>query len=297
MSAVPAGGDGDDDDAGSGDQRMTADRQETKFLVAAAQVDLLVARLNQHLPHHRFRGPGANLLPAAQHFVTTVYFDTPSRAHHRAARRGAALASDVKIRAKEYYDLHPGLVELATDPSKIVRYQPTLWFELKRRQGTQTTKHRFRLAKQEVPALFGGGHLALDGLSRLAAPPQAEELGHVLRHCRALGEPLAADCLVNYRRLPWQDEEGTLRVTLDLDLAVYAPPADLWDRRRPLLRGTLGPPRLLRGDAVLEVKLRGVVPDWLQHLLVRVGARPAAFSKFALATEAVHGEEGSLGLP
>jgi hypothetical protein len=271
-----------------GDQLMTADRQETKFLVAAGQVELLVARLSQHLSAHRFRGAGANLLPAAQHFVTTVYFDTPSRAHHRAASLGTALASDVKIRAKEYYDLHPGLVELATDPSKIVRYQPTLWFELKRRQGTQTTKHRFQLRKREVPAIFGGGQLALEGLSHVAAP--AEELAHILEHCRALREPLQADCLVNYRRLPWQDREGALRVTVDLDLAVYAPPPDLWDRRRPLLRGTLGTARLVRGDAVVEVKRRGPIPAWLQQALVRVAARPVPFSKFALATTAVHGE-------
>src|SRR5439155_26741350 len=58
--------------------------------------------------------------------------------------------------------------------------------------------------------------------------------------CASCGEPLAADCLVNYRRFAWQDEPGTLRLTLDQELAFFRPPADLWTRDCALGRGTLG---------------------------------------------------------
>ena len=53
---------------------------------------------------------------------------------------------------------------------------------------------------------------------------------------------MQADCLVNYRRLPWQDADGKLRVTLDVGLELFAPPADLWQRRHALVRESLGTP-------------------------------------------------------
>ena len=39
--------------------------------------------------------------------------------------------SHLKLRAKEYYDLHPELTETATDARQLVRFQPILWLELK----------------------------------------------------------------------------------------------------------------------------------------------------------------------
>jgi hypothetical protein len=274
------------------DGSLTADRQERKFVVEEARTAGLVMALSRRLAPHRFRGEGASPIPAAQQFATTVYFDTPSRAHHRALARGAEVGAEVKLRAREYYDLHPGLVELATDPQQIVRYQPWLWFELKLRDGPRTRKHRFRLNKRDVPVVLDGGYLSPEDLARaggVVAVDVEHPVAHIVRHCRQLGEPLLADCLVNYRRLPWQDEQGVLRVTVDLDVAVFAPPADLWTRRQALVRSTLGRPCLVRADAVVEVKAVGAAPAWLDRLLADAGARPAPSGKFALATQAVRG--------
>jgi hypothetical protein len=272
----------------SADERMTAERQETKFLLPEVQVLPLVQAINRHLEPHRYRGKGANPLPAAQHFVTTIYFDTPSRTHYRTARDFAL--ANVKIRAKEYYDVHPGLIEIATDPSQFVRYQPALWFELKQRIGPQTLKQRFRLAKQEIPSIFGSGAVPAERLARLlraVSPPAAVE--EIARHCEALDEDLAADCLVNYRRLAWQDADAELRVTIDLCLTVFSPPADLWTRRRALVRSSLGTPLFVVPDAVVEVKGRqSEPPRWLCQSLARTGAREAPVSKFYLASHIVH---------
>ena len=92
---------------------MTAERDEIKFVVAYDGVEGLVEELSGGLPSHRFTGENANLLPDPHHFVTTIYFDTPSRMHFRVA--SASIHRNVKLRAKEYYDLHPSLAELATD--------------------------------------------------------------------------------------------------------------------------------------------------------------------------------------
>ena len=275
------------------DERLTADRDETKYLVAGDRLAPLLALLSKHLPQHRFTGEGANLLPGARHLVTTIYFDTPARTHYRAAT--GDIDHNVKIRAKEYYDLHPSLAELATDPADIFRYQPWIWFEMKRRDGARTLKHRFRLPKRDVPACLDGGQVVPEALALPTTgvvPADSERAGirEIVDYCRALGEPLAATCLVNYRRLSWQQPEGDLRITLDSDLAFYAVPDDLWQRRRALVRDALGAPRASEPRAVLEIKCRSTRPAWLESFLDGATVESVRFSKFVAAASAVHGE-------
>ncbi|HLV66690.1 MAG TPA: polyphosphate polymerase domain-containing protein [Polyangiaceae bacterium] len=274
----------------SADERITAERHEIKYLVVPQGLEALVQELNRELPPHRFAGDGANRLPDAHHFVTTIYFDTPSRAYYRASLVNAD--ANVKIRAKEYYDLHPALAELATHPDHIVRYQPWLWFELKRKDGTRTSKRRVRVPKRGVPILFAGGRIVPDALLGPELAPKSAELAgieEIVTHCRGLDEPLSAACLVNYRRLSWQAADGSLRITIDLGLAFYAPPEDLWTRERALVRDSLGPPADVLGDAVVEVKVHGATPLWVESALARAGARSIPFSKFVAGSGAVDG--------
>lgn len=273
----------------SADERMTAERVEIKYLVSPEQVPFLIRELSVHLPSHRFTGEGANRLPDPHHFVTTIYFDSPSRMHYRAAI--GDLEHNVKVRAKEYYDLHPSLAELATDPKQIVRYQPWLWFELKRREGARTLKRRLRLPKKRVPVLLAAGQLVPEAFSDSSdgAGTSPEEIREVTRYCESLGEPLSASSVVNYRRLSFQDRVGELRVTVDLGLSFFSPPADLWTRGYALVRNTLGAPCGGLREAVLEVKRREVSPAWLKDVLERVG-EPLPFSKFVAASRAVEGE-------
>jgi hypothetical protein len=260
------------------DDLMTAEREESKYLVSLDRVDDLTFALDQHLPSHRFTGKDANRLPDPQHFVTTIYFDTPTRSQFQAAITN--VDRNVKVRGKEYYDIHPSLAELATDPADILHYQPWLWFELKRREGDRTFKHRFRLPKCDVPHFFAG----------TAGSTQADDTTRLIEsYCKSLDEPLEASCVVSYRRLSWQLPDGTLRVTLDLDLAFFRPSDDLFTRVEPLERGRLGVPALVHDRAVLEVKRRGVTPAWLEQALERAAAEPSRFSKFVAASHAVHG--------
>jgi hypothetical protein len=205
---------------------------------------------------------------------------------------------NVKIRAKEYYDLHPSLAELATDPTQIVRYQRWLWFELKRRDGTHTSKRRFRLRKHEVSTFFSQGRRAPDSLvpPQLGCEPLAagldESLQEIVDYCQALDEPLSASCLVNYRRLSWQSPAADLRVTVDLGLTFYAPPDDLFTREHALVRSTLGQARGGQRQAVLEIKRHAALPDWLEVALERAGVESMPFSKFESASRVVLGEHG-----
>jgi hypothetical protein len=272
------------------DERITAQRRELKYLLPGERLNSLLAELSRELPSHRFVGEGANRLPDPNHYVTTIYFDTPSRRNYRAAVGN--VQANVKFRAKEYYDLHPSLAELATDPDHIVRYQPWLWFELKAKDGNTTTKQRLRVPKRAVPSLFQSGQVVAESLHSPEFGLDGAEwsgLDAIVQYCKSLEEPLEASCLVNYRRLSFQSADGTLRVTIDLGLSFYGAPADLWTRQRALVRDGLGPPRGELAEAVVEVKSRAATPSWLDRALGRAGVGAVHFSKFVAASGAVHG--------
>lgn len=266
------------------DAAITAEREETKYLVPTANLPALVQKLLAELTPHRFTGEAANRLPGAEHFVTTVYFDTPTRAYFQAARQNQH--KSLKIRAKEYYDLHPSLAELATDPEQILRYQPWLWFELKRREGLTTSKRRFRFPKLAAATLFD--EQRAPELSQLAGS-ERDDAEALIAHVRAQSEPVAPSALVNYRRLSFQNQDSTLRVTVDLGLAFYPAPADLFRRARPLSRSELGRPAGSEQRAVVELKRLAPLPSWLGRALDDAGGGAVGFSKFVAASEAVHG--------
>jgi hypothetical protein len=270
--------------AASADAAITAEREETKYLVEKRDLPGLLREISAQLSAHRFTGEAANRLPGAEHFVTTIYFDTPSRSYFRASQHSQH--SNLKIRAKEYYDLHPSLAELATDPEQILRYQPWLWFELKRREGLVTSKRRFRFPKAAAATLFEQ-RLAPELPS--AGAEERADAEALIAHVRAQSESVSPSALVNYRRLSFQNADSTLRVTVDLGLSYFAVPADLFRRPRPLSRSELGKPVGLEPRAVVEVKQRGPLPPWLGAALATAAGGPATFSKFVAASGAIHG--------
>jgi hypothetical protein len=265
-------------------EAITADREEKKYLIPRAPLEHFLRNVSQRLPLHRFVGSGANRLPDPRHFVTTVYFDTASHAQLRTAISN--LEHNVKIRAREYYDLHASLAEIATDPSQIVRYQPWVWFEIKRRDAGRTQKQRFRLEKREVPLFFRGEHAAFS----VAAGEQLDpDLAGIVAYRRTLTEPLVPSCIVNYQRIAFQDASGSLRITVDLDIGFYRAPPDLWTRDVALVRGTFGRPHAVERSALVELKSRGPLPAWLSQLLLEARLAPCEYSKFVRAGRAVHG--------
>jgi len=272
------------------DARMTAHRREAKYLISVEQARAVVTELNRRLESHRHRGEGANRLPDAHHYVTTVYFDTPSRTLFRAANESED--SHLKLRAKEYYDVHPGLTETATDPRQLVRFQPILWLEIKSRDGAHTGKQRIGIAKRDVPSFFAQRRITQE-MIEIQEQSHGRDARAVLEAvaalCASCDEPLGADCLVNYRRTAWQDPAGEVRVTLDAGLAYYTPPEDLWDRNWALLRSTLGTPRATEPRRVLEIKTHRNQPAWLVELLNAQQIEATPFSKFEAASRAIHG--------
>ncbi|MET0384523.1 MAG: polyphosphate polymerase domain-containing protein [Polyangiales bacterium] len=268
---------------------ITHDRVELKFKMRASHAAHFTRSVLEHVSEHRFEGEGANRLPRARHFVTTIYFDTPSLDLYRAVRGND---DNLKVRAREYYDLHPELLELATSQSQIVRYSPILWVEIKGKQSGRTYKRRVGIPKHDVSAFFEHGTvsdtmLALQG--QKAEKGGTSVVNELLELRKRFNEPLRPSCIVNYRRTAFQDPRGSLRITLDQRLACFAARSELLVQPRPLLREYLGGARYEEPSVVLEIKLTGAMPSWLKELMDLTKAERFSFSKFVTASEAVYG--------
>jgi SPX domain protein involved in polyphosphate accumulation len=266
---------------------ITHDRVELKYKVSPGHAAMFMRALASHVSEHRFEGEGANRLPRARHYVTTVYFDTPSLDLYRAVR---ASDDNLKVRAREYYDVHPELLELATSQSQVVRYSPVLWVEVKGKHQGRTYKRRVGIPKADVGAFFEHGQVsqAMRALQVHHGKPTDDVINELLELRSRYAEPLRPSCLVNYRRTAFQNPEGSVRITLDQRLACYAPASDLLDRPRPLLREYLGNACYEEGSFVLEVKLTQAAPAWLEELLSNARAERFAYSKFVTASEAAY---------
>jgi hypothetical protein len=223
--------------------------------------------------------------PAA-HFVTTLYFDSPLRDLASACEAGG---DNIRLRTREYHDRG----------SQGARFEPFVWMELKARSGERTRKRRFGIPLDEVAALLGDGvissrllllRVARAGEARRWTPPELlEEIAELGARTRG---PLGPDCVVQYRRRAWQDDDERIRITLDTEVAYHAAPREPFTGRP--LSERLGPACGRLAHALVEIKLRRECPAWLDELADALALTPAyagrhTFSKFVAASRAVHG--------
>lgn len=293
INPFPATGPATETQASANDQAIFADRAENKFFLPAKSARAFVDGLRGHVESHRFRGEGASQIPRPVHFITTLYFDTKAGHIASACRDGSA---NVKLRAREYYDEHPDLTEIATSRKQLKRHNREVWLELKAKTDGRTRKLRFPLPAGEVAGFLAGGVITQEAaaMQRAAGNKDGEALlREVWKLCRRVGEPLRPDSLVHYRRRAWQDPQGQLRITLDTRLSFHPAGQNffreftcLGDKVGSKAAGTLD-------DFLIEIKLRGPIPHWLDALGQRVELTPAVlgarqFSKFLAASDAVN---------
>lgn len=273
-----------------GDIALTADRKELKFLVSREQLSILAPCLDTHLERYKFKGKGSTQLPGADFWTTTVYFDTDSHQLYWSAVSGK---ENTKIRAREYYTLHPALTELATSPEQLVRYSQQVWVEVKTRKLSQVKKYRVVIPKQDLRD-FMLNPMFSEELVRLqpgfAATPDAAraEVAAVVAECRKY-ESLLPKLVVNYQRVSWQDLVGSARLTLDRCVSFYRPDGDLWDRQTALERSTLGVATKQLATYILEAKiLSRDLPAWLRAALDDAKLIPCEISKFTAGMSATY---------
>lgn len=272
-----------------GDQQaITVARDELKYLVERPALPAILRVLASQLPAYHHGEKSSALSALSRHYTTTIYFDTPSLALLHSAVGGDTY---IKLRAREYYDVLP-LDELATAEDDLVRSAPILWLELKRRDGYASGKRRVGVPKRRLAGFLHAPAVdpELRAIQQQSLGPEGDEvLAEMLKFLQDFGEPMEASCIVNYARSSFQTADGALRVTVDEELAVYAPNWGVISRDATLTRGRLGQPRWTHAGAVVEVKSLGPAPAWLLRALEMPGVQPTGQSKFITASHAVHG--------
>lgn len=84
---------------------------------------------------------------------------------------------------------------------------------------------------------------------------------------------------MDYDREPWILDEGTVRITFDMNVRAAVGGFDIFDATLPTL------PCLEEGKLVLEVKFTEFLPDIVRQILPQKAADFTAVSKFVLCCD------------
>ena len=232
-------------------------RREVKFELGSAAAAFLRAAIARELPVFEFV-PGCPFS-----YLTTVYFDTADRRFYERAR--ADHDDNDKVRVREYaYRRDDG--SFATSGE--------CFLELKQSRGGVVVKTRLATPKSLVGRVLACAPLP-EGTNAFGRQRSAYD---VLCDFLARFRVRVASA-VAYRRQVFQVDEDELRITFDDEIAIYAPPPDLYAALEALTPATLGVPIRRFGSVITEIKCSsGEYPEWLRRALRNHSSKP--LSKF-----------------
>ena len=253
-------------------------RNEIKYLIDTVTTHRLRKTLRQNIPLHSFTKGKLST------FVTTIYFDTQDFSFFKRAQNDPR--NNIKLRAKEYYYFNPELIEHACSLDQLFDYSPKLYLEIKTHSGDQTNKYRLQCHKTELAELLTTGILSK---SLQALNPDSGQTSGFLEHYATMrritnNTPLEPVALVNYQRNAFQDEQSSLRVSLDQDIAYYRASWPLVLKTPALTREALSTPIAQETSTILEIKHTGELPVWIKSITDQLLLAP--ISKFCLCCEA-----------
>ncbi len=143
----------------------------------------------------------------------------------------------------------------------------TVFLELKKKYKHVVYKRRITLSEKEAMTyLLGRGPL-----------PQESQIGHEIDYFMKFYGDLAPAVALSYDREAYSGlEDSELRVTFD-DRILFRE-TDL-----SLCAGIYGYPILNPNTVLMELKVPGVMPLWLSHLLTKHHVQQTSFSKYGAA--------------
>ena len=233
--------------------------------------------IKRHLPLFEFRKGHP------YQYITTVYFDTEKLDFYRTAK--SFYDNNLKIRLKEYYYQNGSSHGEPTNGLRNGTEAPhwltldTCFVEIKQRIQGLVVKRRFEVPKR----LFGRFLAGEDVWAKLVEWRPGYEVSGVADIYQEFrwfvqNYQVIPKSIINYRRSVYQQDELTLRITFDDEIAVYPPVSGLYDSVGTLARNFLGVPRQVFEKVILEIKNKDLYPDWLISLLRT--HQPKRLSKF-----------------
>ncbi len=219
-------------------------RNEWKYLINTAQKELICKRLSPFLQLDKHAQNGG-------YMIRSLYFDDYFNTAYEEKDAGVLKRKKYRIRI---YNCEDGSIKL----------------ERKKKFGAYIFKEAAKLTKEEVYKIIDGDYeFLLKSDKNLLREFYVECVSNMMR----------PRTIVDYDREPWILDEGTVRITFDMDVRAAVGSFDIFDKTLPAL------PVLEPGKCVMEVKFTEFLPQFVRDVLPDRASEFTAVSKYVLCYE------------
>lgn len=219
-------------------------RNEWKYLIDNSQKELVCKRLFPFLSLDKHASDGG-------YMIRSLYFDDYFNTSYEEKDAGVLRRKKYRIRI---YNCSDASIKL----------------ERKKKFGSYIYKEAAKLTKDEVYRIIDGDYdFLLKSDQSLCREFYYECVSNVMR----------PRTIVDYEREPWISDEGTVRITFDMDVRAAIGSFDIFDPTLPALN-VLEP-----GKCVMEVKFTEFLPQALREILPDRASEFTAVSKYVLCYE------------
>lgn len=223
-------------------------RSEWKYLLSVKEAETLKQRFKKFLEYDRHAGPDG-------YEIRSLYFDDVHESAYNEKLMGVYDRKKWRIRIYDYSD------------KKIA-------LERKKKKGNYIYKQSVDLTKDEFYQIINGNFWFLqDKEDNLFKEFYVECISNVLR----------PKVIVDYKRLPFVMEAGTVRLTFDENIRAAVGSFDIFDKSIPTV------PAQEEGFTLLEVKYTEFLPMAVKNVLHVKKGDFSAFSKYTNCFEAANG--------
>lgn len=219
-------------------------RNEWKYLISTSEKELLELRMKHLLKKDPHASDGG-------YMIRSLYFDDYWNSAYEEKESGVLMRKKYRIRIYDYSDR-------------------SIKLERKKKFGSYIYKESAPLTREEVEKILAGEYeFLLHSPYSLCREFYIECVSNMMR----------PRTIVDYDRVPWIMDTGTVRITFDCDVRAAVGGYDIFD---PTL-ATL--PVLEPGKLVMEVKFTELLPQIIRNLLPPQSAEFTAVSKYVLCYE------------
>lgn len=216
-------------------------RHELKYLIDTAQKDYICLRLGHFLKLDKHTNNGG-------YTIRSLYFDDYFNSAYEEKNAGILERKKYRIRIYNFGDA-------------------SIKLERKKKIGSYIYKESAPLTKDEVYDIINGKYDFL-----LSSPhPLCKEF-----YIECISNCIRPRTIVDYERQPWILDEGTVRITFDMDVRSAIGSYDIFDASLPTL------PVLEPGKCIMEVKFTEFLPQIVRDVLPDRAAELTSASKYVM---------------
>ena len=219
-------------------------RNEWKYLISTSEKDLLELRMRHILKKDPHVGEDG-------YMIRSLYFEDYFNSAYEEKESGILMRKKYRIRIYDYSDR-------------------SIKLERKKKYGSYIYKESAPLTKEEFYKILNGEYEFL----LTSKYPLCREF-----YVECVSNLMRPRTIVDYERVPWIMDEGTVRITFDSDVRAAVGGYDIFDSTLPTL------PVLEQGKTIMEVKFTEMLPQIVKDLLLPNAQEFTAVSKYVLCYE------------